>query len=171
MQIREKQKFFSLRPPTRKRREISGWVQWVKWCLHIGQQMPCWQKVAAGPFWPCFACPKLGDAGVMKKLSYEKLPFFCVIPSLNHHMLWPKNSYFCENIQPLDPLCLWQCFMIISYTILQKWSFCRLGAARVRQAATRLRPVVEFPQCSVEAIIFFCKLGDKKVEAIIIFCK
>ena len=51
-------------PPTsQKRREISGWVQRVKWCLHIGQQMPCWQKVAEGLFWPCFACPKLGDAG------------------------------------------------------------------------------------------------------------
>ena len=25
--------------------------------------MPRWQKVAAGPFWPCFAYPKLGYAG------------------------------------------------------------------------------------------------------------
>ena len=29
-QIREKLNFFSLRPPARKGREISGWVQWVK---------------------------------------------------------------------------------------------------------------------------------------------
>ena len=58
-QIREKMFFFTLR----KRRKISGWVQWVKWSLRIGQQMPCWQKVAAGPFWLCLACPKLGDAG------------------------------------------------------------------------------------------------------------
>ena len=62
-EIREKRKYFTLRPPARKRREISGCVQKVKWCLHIGQQMPSWQKVVAGPFWPCFACPKLGDAG------------------------------------------------------------------------------------------------------------
>ena len=77
MEFREKRKFFTLRPPARKRREISGWVQRVKWCLHTGQQMPCWQKVAAGPFWPCFACPKLGDAGRTRVASknrrcYEK---------------------------------------------------------------------------------------------------
>ena len=30
MKIRKNRKFFSLRPPARKRREISGWVQWVK---------------------------------------------------------------------------------------------------------------------------------------------
>ena len=41
MKIRKKRKFFTLRPPARKQREISGWVQQVKWCLHIGQQMPC----------------------------------------------------------------------------------------------------------------------------------
>ena len=29
-QIREKWKFFSLRPPGRKRKEISVWVLWVK---------------------------------------------------------------------------------------------------------------------------------------------
>ena len=40
-QICEKQKFFSLRPPYRKRRDISGWIQWVKCCSHIGQQMHC----------------------------------------------------------------------------------------------------------------------------------
>ena len=45
-----------------KNGNLSGWVQWVKWCSHIGQQMPCWQTVAAGPFWLCFACPKLGEA-------------------------------------------------------------------------------------------------------------
>ena len=63
MEFREKRKIFSLRPPARKGREILGWVQWVKWCPHIGQQMHCWQTVAAGSFWPCFACPKLGYAG------------------------------------------------------------------------------------------------------------
>ena len=30
MKIREKRKFSILRPPSRKRKEISGWVQWVK---------------------------------------------------------------------------------------------------------------------------------------------
>ena len=30
MEIREKPIFFSLWPPARKRKEISGWVQWVK---------------------------------------------------------------------------------------------------------------------------------------------
>ena len=30
MEIREKRKFFSLRPPAQKGREISGWVQQVK---------------------------------------------------------------------------------------------------------------------------------------------
>ena len=30
MKIRKKRKFFSLWPPARKGREISGWVQWVK---------------------------------------------------------------------------------------------------------------------------------------------
>merc|ERR1711994_504835 len=30
MKIREKRKFFSLRPPGRKRKEISVWVLWVK---------------------------------------------------------------------------------------------------------------------------------------------
>ena len=71
-QIREKRKFFSLRPPAQKWREISGWVQWVKWCPHIGQQMHCWQSVAAGPFWPCFACPKLGDAGRTRVASKNR---------------------------------------------------------------------------------------------------
>ena len=52
--------------------EISGWVQRLKWCSHIGQQMPCWQKVAAGPFWPCFACPKLGDAGRTRVASKNR---------------------------------------------------------------------------------------------------
>ena len=74
-QIREKRKFFTLRPPARKRREISGWVQWVKWCPHIGQQMHCWQSVAAGPFWPCFACPKLGDAGKTRVASKNRAVF------------------------------------------------------------------------------------------------
>ena len=60
MEIREKRNFFTLWPPARKRREISGWVQWVKWSLHIEQQMPCWQKVTAGPFWPCFAGAGVG---------------------------------------------------------------------------------------------------------------
>ena len=72
MEFREKQKFFSLRPQAQKRKEISGWVQWVKWCPHIGQQMHCWQTVAAGPFWPCFACPKLGDAGKMRVASKNR---------------------------------------------------------------------------------------------------
>ena len=72
MEFREKLKFFSLWPSARKRREISGWVQWVKWCSHIGQQMPCWQTVAAGPFWPCFACPKLGDAGKTRVASKNR---------------------------------------------------------------------------------------------------
>ena len=58
--------------PARKGRDISGWVQQVKWCSHIGQQMPCWQTVAAGPFWPCFACPKLGDAGKTRVASKNK---------------------------------------------------------------------------------------------------
>ena len=47
-------------------------VQWVKWCSHIGQQMHCWQTVAAGPFWPCFACPKLGDAGKLRVASKNR---------------------------------------------------------------------------------------------------
>ena len=72
MEIREKRNFFSLWPPGRKGREISGWVQWVKWCPHIGQQMHCWQTVAAGPFWPCFACPKLGDAGKTRVASKNR---------------------------------------------------------------------------------------------------
>ena len=75
MEFCEKRKFFSLRPPARKGREISGWVQWVKWCPHIGQQMHCWQTVAAGPFWPCFACPKLGDAGKMRVASKNREVF------------------------------------------------------------------------------------------------
>ena len=40
-----------------------------------GQQMPCWQKVAAGPFWPCFACPKLGDAGRTRVASKNRVRF------------------------------------------------------------------------------------------------
>ena len=75
MKIREKWKFFSLRPPGRKRKEISVWVLWVKWCPHIGQKMPCWQSVAAGPFWPCFACPKLGDAGKTRVASKNREVF------------------------------------------------------------------------------------------------
>ena len=71
-QILEKRKFFTLRPPPRKRREISGWVRWVKWCSHIGQEMHCWQTVAAGPFWLCFACPKLGDAGKTRVASKNR---------------------------------------------------------------------------------------------------
>ena len=51
---------------------ISGWVQQVKWCLHTGEQMPCWQTVAAGPFWPCFASPKLGDAGRTRVASKNR---------------------------------------------------------------------------------------------------
>ena len=72
MEFREKPNFFTLRPPARKRREISGWVPRVKWCSHIGQQMPCWQTVAAGSFWPCFACPKLGDAGKTRVASKNR---------------------------------------------------------------------------------------------------
>ena len=68
----KKRKFFSLRPPSRKGREISGWVQWVKWCPHIGQQIHCWQSVAARPFWLCFACPKLGDAGRTRVASKNR---------------------------------------------------------------------------------------------------
>ena len=30
MEFCEKRKFFSFRPPAQKRREISGWVQWVR---------------------------------------------------------------------------------------------------------------------------------------------
>ena len=52
---------------------ISGWVQQVKWCLHTGEQMPCWQTVAAGPFWPCFASPKLGDAGRTRVASKKRV--------------------------------------------------------------------------------------------------
>ena len=32
----------------------------------------CWQSVAAGPFWPCFACPKLGDAGRTRVASKNR---------------------------------------------------------------------------------------------------
>ena len=35
-------------------------------------QMPCWQTVAAGSFWPCFACPKLGDAGRTRVASKNR---------------------------------------------------------------------------------------------------
>ena len=58
-----KTEFFTPWPPARKRRDASGWVQQVKLLVRMGQQIPCWQKMAAGPFWPCFAYPKLGDAG------------------------------------------------------------------------------------------------------------
>ena len=34
--------------------------------------MHCWQSVAAGPFWPCFACPKLGDAGRTRVASKNR---------------------------------------------------------------------------------------------------
>ena len=45
-EISEKRKFFTLRPPApaQKRREISGWVQRVKWCLHHWMTIP--------KFWP-----------------------------------------------------------------------------------------------------------------------
>ena len=82
-----KTKFFTPWPPARKRRDASGWVQQVKLLVRMGQQMPCWQKVAAGPFWPCFAYPKLGDAGrtqvaskirrCWKKLGGHKNPRPC----------------------------------------------------------------------------------------------
>ena len=29
----------------------------------LGLETSHWQEVVAGPFWPCFACPELGDAG------------------------------------------------------------------------------------------------------------
>ena len=84
--------------PARKGRDISGWVQRVKWCSHIGQQMPCWQTVAAGPFWPCFACPKLGDAGKTRVASknravFQKLgrPQFW----LQSQILLRENLYIC----------------------------------------------------------------------------
>ena len=54
-------------------------LSWVKWCSHIGQQMPCWQKVATGPFWPCFACPKLGDAGKTRVASKNRAVFRKII--------------------------------------------------------------------------------------------
>ena len=41
--------------------------------LYTGQQMPCWQKVAAGPFWPCFACLKLGDTDRTRVASKNRL--------------------------------------------------------------------------------------------------
>ena len=61
----------------RQKRHNSKWFlakgdRWIKRsslylatnrCNEKWIQMPCWQKVAAGPFWQCFACPKLGDAG------------------------------------------------------------------------------------------------------------
>ena len=37
--------------------------------------MHCWQSVAAGPFWPCFACPKLGDAGRTRVASKNRAVF------------------------------------------------------------------------------------------------
>ena len=62
MEFREKRKFFSLRPPARKRKEISGWVRWLKLCPHIGQQMHCRQTVAAGSFCVLPArSPKIGS--------------------------------------------------------------------------------------------------------------
>ena len=99
MEFREKRKFFSLRPPARNRREISGWVQWVKWCPHIGQQMHCWQSVAAGPFWPCFACPKLGDAGRTRVASKNREYFFIYIKKSSQEdfalksNLWPPSFF------------------------------------------------------------------------------
>ena len=104
MQIREKQKFFSLRPPARQRREISGWVQWVKWCPHIGQQMHCWQSVAAGSFLPCFACPKLGDAAKTRVASknpnrrgtFYKSVFLKAIKVFGRKMCFMRNQASAE---------------------------------------------------------------------------
>ena len=72
MEIRENLKFFTLRPQARKRREISGWVQRVKWCSHIGQQMPCWQTGHLPPTFPIASLnrytPKF--SGVSQKLTW-----------------------------------------------------------------------------------------------------
>ena len=88
-------KFFTLRPLPWKRREISGWVQWVKWCSHIGQQMHCWQTVAAGPFWPCFACPKLGDAGRTRVASKNR----AVLEKISEILL-RENFYISYSLHP-----------------------------------------------------------------------
>ena len=93
MKFREKQKFFTVWPPAQKQRNISGWVQRVKWCLHTGQQMPCWQKVAAGTFWSCFACPKLGDADRTR------------VASKNKGQLWAAITWPCRLSTPLCHTC------------------------------------------------------------------
>ena len=53
-------KFFTHWPPARKRREILWWaIKGEKSVIHRGTNA----LSAKSAFWPCFACPKLGDAG------------------------------------------------------------------------------------------------------------
>ena len=54
----------------------------VKSPLYIGE--PFGRKVAAGPFWPCFACPKLGDAGRTRVASKNR----AVLEKISRPQFW-----------------------------------------------------------------------------------
>ena len=59
------------------------------------------------------------------KLAIIWLKFWSVVDSLAE--FWPKSSYFGESIQPLGPLCLWQCFQRIRLWVYKEVYSTRSG--------------------------------------------
>ena len=76
---------FGLQLEKEERYQDSGWVQWVKWCPYIGQQMHCWQSVAAGPFWPCFAWKH-------SSLFIRVLPYESEVNLTNFYLSWENGE-------------------------------------------------------------------------------
>ena len=68
-QISEKLIFFTLRPVTRKRREMLGWaINGEKPGIHRGTNA-FWRKLAVGQFWPCFGLPKRSKRDEVRSVS------------------------------------------------------------------------------------------------------
>ena len=65
MEIREKLNFFTLRPPPRKGREISGWVQWGEMMLTYRATNALLTNSGCG----AVVTVKLGDAGKTRVAS------------------------------------------------------------------------------------------------------
>ena len=95
MEIREKRKFFTLRPPARKGREISGWVQWVKQWLR-----GCFDRVLPAQSWDMLVerelPAKIGRCGTTLSASIFKIELshgISGISYMTHSQMLGKIEY------------------------------------------------------------------------------
>ena len=97
--------------------------------------MHCWQSVAAGPFWPCFACLKLGDAGRTRVASKIR----AVLEKASRSLFWLKSknphctqvSGTSESLSCLGSLCLWYILELIDTWISVPLRLSSLGTLKL----------------------------------------